>query len=312
MAVTNSIIRLGNQLHFVRRAYEKAEKTLESLKSQYEKLSDEVDNLKAEVDESAPTVNLLNHPLLPYQLALVPLFIFGNGTLGMIKKTMCTSIVEEETGEVIGCNITTAGLLSLSVTLSIFSVALVVGLYFGVSSYSLMFSLPHPDYNGGKWTPFRGGMTKVTQEIALNIVNMNLLYWVIYFVAESSWGKPLRSVFFFVVDETTESVIGDSTNYQMTEEEATKERIEDVKKHEETVLRSDSDESKAFIPYAILITVIILIALAIKVGNDIQIGKEIQALFGSKKFQEEIDRVKDFGKKKDKKKKKDKASKKAD
>ena len=110
---------------------------------------------------------------------------------------MCTVVTTASGKEFCVWN-TWGGLVSLSVTLSMFSAALVVGLYFGVSSYSLIFSLPKPEYNGGKWTPFRGGMTKVMQEILLNIVNMNLIYWLMYFVAESERGAPIRALFHMI------------------------------------------------------------------------------------------------------------------
>ena len=118
-----------------------------------------------------PRVNIFNHPLLLYQLGLVPLFLCGTTVSGMIQ---VENIEEITQAEVIAC----------AQILSMFAAVALLALYTGVSIYSLIFSLPNPAYNGGKWTPFRGGIAKVIQEIVLNVLNMNLMYWVLYLLGE--------------------------------------------------------------------------------------------------------------------------------
>ena len=115
-----------------------------------------------------PKVNILNHPLLPYQLALVPLFRVGTTLVDM---AVLSDLNQEE-------------ILELSKLLSAFAAVALLGLYIGVSIYSLVFSLRNPAYNGGKWTPFRAGLGKVIQEMILTVLNMNLVYWAFYLLGK--------------------------------------------------------------------------------------------------------------------------------
>lgn len=274
-----------------KQAYEKAQSAMDKLLAKEESLEADLENLSPMEEGVAilPSVNLLNHPLLPYQLGLVPVFVFGTGMLNMVKSTMCEKVLNEAE-EVIDCKITYAGLVSLSVTLSIFSVGLVMGLYFGVSSYSLVFSLPKPEYKGGKWTPFRGGMGKVTQEIVLNIVNMNLMFWIMWFLSESDLCQPLRNVLADIIAASLETLEGE--DYQQSEFAAQKEHIDTVKSMEEMVLQATGEVSKdEFLLPAIIFCTVAMAGGGFFVWHKFKVAAELNELQKSKHFKKEMQKV---------------------
>ena len=264
-----------------------AEGKLSSVREKICTFQTELDTIAPVITDERPFVNILNHPLVPYQAGIAPLFIIATPLLNLVKSASesCELVDGKEV-----CTMTVASFIALSSALSVYSVAVVLGVYTGVSMYSAVFSLPRPDFNGGKWTPFRGGAGKVTQEIILNIANMNLIYYLMYMFRESPYLAPLRAQIHLLLQAgysitSIERSITD--DMQMENAMSMFSMYEQQVKYQTGQAKLSDDMS--FVPVAIGLSFIIIASAVGFLYYKFDLKTEIEQLLNDSTFKQEIE-----------------------
>ena len=133
-------------------------------------------------------------------------------------------------------------------------------------------------------------MGKVTQEIVLNIVNMNLMFWIMWFLSESDFCQSLRIVLADIIAASLETLEGE--DYQQSEFAAQKEHIEHIKSMEEMVQEVTGEVSKdEFLLPAIIFCTLVMAGGGFFVWHKFKVAAELNELQKSKHFKKEMQKV---------------------
>ena len=136
----------------------------------------------------------------------------------------------------------------------------------------------------------RGGMGKVMQEIVLNIVNMNLMFWIMWFLSESDFCQPLRNVVADIIAASLETLEGE--DYQKSEFAQQAEHIDNVKIMEEMVMEQAGEVSKnEYLLPAIIFCTMVMAGGGFYVWHKFKVAAELQELQKSRHFKKEVQKV---------------------